>query len=393
MEMATERIHAKAELESERTSSPAPAPEMAGENHAFAHPVQRSARLLSSPLMRSANGGGVRALALRQAQQGYGNRYAQRVMRRHTAAIQRQCSCGGSCDACKSAAASMEARPIQRQAANPAPGATPTSVIPESNHGEALDETTLADMRGRFGRDFSDVRVHSDGEAIRLVQQADHLPTRRDIYFASGQYQPATREGRRLLAHELTHVVQQSEGVAPANTIAMHAADGVVVGHPDDPLEREAEHNADRVTSGGAAHVSSGGAVGLDVQRQSATPTPAPPSTAGADAVKTVSDAINNDDVGAAVPPLRGLSVEATADLRKAVNGSTGKWMMAGRAPNRSEYHRRQEHHVRRSGPPCPRRRARHRGDISAAPFQDPGGKWHLRGRPASAVARAAIDR
>jgi hypothetical protein len=68
----------------------------------------------------------------------------------------------------------------------------------------------------RFGHDFSAVRVHADGEAAdgaRAVR-ARAYTIGRDIVFGSGQYAPATMDGRRLLAHELVHVVQQAAGAA-----------------------------------------------------------------------------------------------------------------------------------------------------------------------------------
>lgn len=74
-----------------------------------------------------------------------------------------------------------------------------------------LDGTTRGFMEGRFGRDFGDVRVH-DGP--RAAAAADALGARaftvgRDIFFARGQYRPHSHEGRQLVAHELTHTVQQ----------------------------------------------------------------------------------------------------------------------------------------------------------------------------------------
>jgi hypothetical protein len=67
-------------------------------------------------------------------------------------------------------------------------------------------------MEGRFGRDFSDVRVHADEEAAESARRARALAftTGRDVFFGKGLYSPDTTEGRRLLAHELTHVVQQT---------------------------------------------------------------------------------------------------------------------------------------------------------------------------------------
>jgi Domain of unknown function (DUF4157) len=68
----------------------------------------------------------------------------------------------------------------------------------------------------RFGQDFGGVRVHSDGTAAELTRaiQARAFTVGRDVVFGAGQYAPGSSEGRRLLAHELTHTIQQ--GKAPA---------------------------------------------------------------------------------------------------------------------------------------------------------------------------------
>ncbi|HEX7312804.1 MAG TPA: DUF4157 domain-containing protein [Pyrinomonadaceae bacterium] len=80
--------------------------------------------------------------------------------------------------------------------------------------GESLPEGTRSFMESRFGWNFSSVRVHSDERANALARQvnARAFTIDRDIFFANSQYRPQDQEGRRLLAHELTHVVQQSEG-------------------------------------------------------------------------------------------------------------------------------------------------------------------------------------
>jgi hypothetical protein len=77
--------------------------------------------------------------------------------------------------------------------------------------GQALDPATRAFMEPRFGYDFSQVRVHVDETAQRSARElnAQAYATGRDIVFGAGKFDPGTREGRTLLAHELTHVVQQ----------------------------------------------------------------------------------------------------------------------------------------------------------------------------------------
>ena len=102
-------------------------------------------------------------------------------------------------------------------------GATP-QVTPETQAaidamrggGAPLDPTARAFMEPRFGHDFSQVRVHTDTRAATVARSLDALAftVGNDIAFAPGQYRPGSDEGRALLAHELTHTLQQTGGVA-----------------------------------------------------------------------------------------------------------------------------------------------------------------------------------
>ncbi|MDB4582355.1 DUF4157 domain-containing protein [Draconibacterium sp.] len=80
--------------------------------------------------------------------------------------------------------------------------------------GTSLPSSTRAFMENRFGTDFSGVRIHNDSNAIQLNRQlnAQAFTKGSDIYFNSGKYNPESSSGKHLLAHELTHVVQQSGG-------------------------------------------------------------------------------------------------------------------------------------------------------------------------------------
>lgn len=82
--------------------------------------------------------------------------------------------------------------------------------------GHPLPDITRATMEPRFGADFGDVRVHTGAEATQLSRdlQATAFTHGSNIYFAPGSYKPGTREGDELLAHELTHVIQQTGGQA-----------------------------------------------------------------------------------------------------------------------------------------------------------------------------------
>lgn len=85
--------------------------------------------------------------------------------------------------------------------------------------GQSLSGGLRAYFEPRFGVDFQHVRIHTDGEAARAAHglSARAYTLGRDVVFGGGQYAPATEEGRRLIAHELAHVVQQggAESAAP----------------------------------------------------------------------------------------------------------------------------------------------------------------------------------
>ncbi|HMG47956.1 MAG TPA: DUF4157 domain-containing protein [Allosphingosinicella sp.] len=98
-----------------------------------------------------------------------------------------------------------------------APPAAPSPEVPESVHrtlggsGRPLDAPVRRDMEQRMGRDFSQVRVHQGGDAEQSARDVGALAytVGSDIVFGREQFAPKTNDGRRLLAHELTHVVQQ----------------------------------------------------------------------------------------------------------------------------------------------------------------------------------------
>ena len=82
-------------------------------------------------------------------------------------------------------------------------------------NGSQLPDDVRSEMESQFSHDFSSVCIHNDAAADALCKQlsARAFTVGNDIFFASGEYAPTTQEGKRLLAHELTHVVQQGSGV------------------------------------------------------------------------------------------------------------------------------------------------------------------------------------
>jgi hypothetical protein len=83
--------------------------------------------------------------------------------------------------------------------------------------GSVLESTAKSFMENRFGTDFSGVKIHSGDYAAKMSQElnAQAFTVGNDIYFNSGKYNPNSDSGKYLLAHELTHTVQQGEGIKP----------------------------------------------------------------------------------------------------------------------------------------------------------------------------------
>jgi hypothetical protein len=126
--------------------------------------------------------------------------------------------------------------------------------------GHPLDAATRSYMEPRFGYDFSGVQVHTDGKAAESARSVNALAYTigHDIVFGAGQYTPQSGEGQRLLAHELTHVVQQN-GASSLQTSR--------IGPTNDRYELEAERTAQQVAEGKSAALLPSNSVPL-VQRQ-----------------------------------------------------------------------------------------------------------------------------
>lgn len=124
---------------------------------------------------------------------------------------------------------------------------SPVLDVVGSGGGSPLDTETRADMEGRLGHDFSDVRVHTDSRAHDSAQAVNaHAYTAgNNIVFQRDHYSPDTDAGKRTLAHELTHVVQQRSGPVDGTP----AGGGISLSDPSDRFEREAATNADQVMS------------------------------------------------------------------------------------------------------------------------------------------------
>jgi hypothetical protein len=116
-----------------------------------------------------------------------------------------------------------------------------------SSGGRPLEPDVRTDMEGRLGSDFGDVRVHDDSAAHRSAESVNaHAYTvGSNIVFQRDKYDPSSDSGRTMLAHELTHVVQQRSGPVDGTP----TAGGIRVSDPSDRYELEAAANAERVMS------------------------------------------------------------------------------------------------------------------------------------------------
>jgi Domain of unknown function (DUF4157) len=119
--------------------------------------------------------------------------------------------------------------------------------------GQALDTSVQTKLGESMGADFSGVRVHTGGESHQLNEQlnAKAFTTGSDIFFRDGAYSPQSSGGQELLAHELTHVVQQSSGAVSGG--AGGGGSAMTVNAPGDRFEQEADSVAKSVTSATAA--------------------------------------------------------------------------------------------------------------------------------------------
>jgi ribosomal protein L12E/L44/L45/RPP1/RPP2 len=130
-------------------------------------------------------------------------------------ALQRACSCGGTCAGCRQKEEKLqrkEASTITVAAAGAGAAAPPIVHEVLRSTGQPLDAKTRSFMEPRFGRSFADVRIHANSRAAESARSvgARAYTVGRDIVFGGEQYAPHTESGRHLLAHELTHTAQQA---------------------------------------------------------------------------------------------------------------------------------------------------------------------------------------
>ena len=180
------------------------------------------------------------------------DRVAEQVMRMPdtTLHLQRKCGCGStasgeSCEECASQSVQLQRRATPEKSSSTS---TASSVVHDVLRlpGQPLGAQTRAFMESRFGQDFSAVRVHTDERAnasARAVSAAAYT-VGTNVVFGVGRYAPQTLEGRRLLAHELAHTIQQQSSPA----IALSRRLGVT--EPAHSAEVEADKASETVAAG-----------------------------------------------------------------------------------------------------------------------------------------------
>ena len=218
--------------------SPAELSESSGTSTADREPIDRvacragddsCAKAHASTLNRATDSQPARASrSLLQLQRQYGNRYVERVVALAREGLDRQ------------------GHDSQINNHNEVSPSVEHEIQQERSGGHGLDHGVRRQMETSFGTNFSGVRIHTDHKADSLSRDlsARAFTTGQDIFFRQGAYQPDNSVGRELIAHELTHVVQQSGG---------QVRRAMSVSQPNDPHEVEAEQTA-RGGDGARAH-------------------------------------------------------------------------------------------------------------------------------------------
>jgi hypothetical protein len=137
-----------------------------------------------------------------------------------------------------------EEKPVQKKEKNTASEIQDNELEGKLNtskgSGSGLDKSTKKEMESGFGADFSNVKIHTDARAVQMSQElgAQAFTTGNDVYFNDGKYNPDSKEGKHLLAHELTHTIQQTGAVQKSGTIQKSAIEN----HPDDLRAKQPEN-------------------------------------------------------------------------------------------------------------------------------------------------------
>jgi hypothetical protein len=144
---------------------------------------------------------------------------------------------------------------------------SPVHDVVGSGGGSPVEPGARSFLEERMGADFSDVRVHTGGKADESARSinAQAYTVGTDVVFRSGVYEPDTPGGRHVLAHELTHVMQQKAGPVAGTP----AAGGISISDPSDSFEQGAERSASQAMASSPTQAAPAGAgAGITAQRE-----------------------------------------------------------------------------------------------------------------------------
>ena len=214
-----------------------------------------------------------RAMVVRQMQRNFGNRYVSRLLdhvsRRNSTGMQAKMTVGPSGDKYEQEAdqvakrvlgqmkgageqsvqrQGMEEEELQMKSLQPQIGTeggdvsdeVQSSINGSRGSGKSIEENVRSSMENAFGADFSDVRIHIGAESTALndSMNARAFTTGNDIFFRQGEYTPGSSSGKEILAHELTHVVQQTSP-SPINRMDTKETPEREIGLENNPLALE----------------------------------------------------------------------------------------------------------------------------------------------------------
>ncbi|MFG2226857.1 DUF4157 domain-containing protein [Streptomyces sp. NPDC048644] len=165
-------------------------------------------------------------------------------------------------------AAREEKRRKRKERAGRSRAPEPKDIV--SGAGAPLDPSVRRELEETLGHDFGRVRLHTDRDAGALTDMlgADAVAVGQDIFFRDGTYRPGTADGRRLLAHELLHTVQNPHGLG-----ALRAGrDLGAVSLPQESIEREAESAAQASVAGALRDSVRADAPAAEIEEGQATP-------------------------------------------------------------------------------------------------------------------------
>ncbi len=261
-------------------------------------------------------------------------------------ALQRQCACGGSagpsgeCAGCRQQRLGIQPKlAVNQLDAHSAQTVNDTLHAVLRSPGQPLDTATRHFMETGFGHDFSQVQVHTGMAAASAARAVNALAytVGRHVVFDADQYAPGTAGGRRLLAHELAHVVQQ-RNAAPTPQFQLRINDS------DDRFEQEADAAATLISAQTTFHSRLAGS-GTDQTEEElpfsqaiASPLPALSSTGSVRLQRTarfvpgpvhsvwnIADHIATGDMtlGFTPPVLNGRQIMSAAQARQAIQRPT----------------------------------------------------------------------